>query len=334
MKLGGTNGLHVALEARFGEADPYPSYEADGWTLRRRGAWRCPACDPSEFAPHQLTVALDPDGDAPECHNGCSEEAIWRALGGQPPPAQKRTLDGSATAQKRTSGESQKRTHNAPNAHRDETASEGNVSMGVVSKDISRVVAPEEVDSSGQVTASVETSRNEARAHALGVPDLIGSEFPCILPSHEHSARLTATQGGHWLYQCADGAPISLAALRAALDSGHPTRLSAILSCRWLERLDFEARLLQPGPVAVEPPEGCSEATRKVARGLALFLGLRDERWVGEPFTFARNFIVAYCGVTTDEARWAMGVLERKEVIRRDGTSLGSILWRLVEEPS
>jgi hypothetical protein len=110
--------------------------------------------------------------------------------------------------------------------------------------------------------------------------------------------------------------------------------LSEIASCRWAERLDFEAGVQKPRPVAVEPPEGCSEATRKVASGLALFLGLRDERWVGEPFAFARNFIVAYCGVTTDEARWAMGVLEREKVIRRDGTSHGSILWRLVEEPS
>ena len=61
---------------------------------------------------------------------------------------------------------------------------------------------------------------------------------------------------------------------------------------------------------------------------------LRDDRWLAEPFTFARAFIVGYCEVTIDEARWAMRVLERDGVIYRAGTSGQSILWRLSEEPS
>jgi hypothetical protein len=44
--------------------------------------------------------------------------------------------------------------------------------------------------------------------------------------------------------------------------------------------------------------------------------------------------MIAYCDMTNDEARWAMGVLERDRVIERDGETHGAILWRLVQERS
>jgi hypothetical protein len=135
---------------------------------------------------------------------------------------------------------------------------------------------------------------------------------------------------GFWLYDCGDHHRVSLAELRAGLETGRISRLSKVASSRWAERLDFEAGLRVPRAVAVVPPEGCSDGTRKVAIGMALFLGLRDDRMAGEAFPFARAFVIAYCGVTNDEARWAMRTLERASVIRRDGKSRNSVLWRVV----
>jgi hypothetical protein len=351
MKLEGTNALHGALEARYGELDPQPTYEANGRTLTSRGAWRCPVCCRGERDPYRLTVALDEDGDPPRCSNGCTEEAIWRALGHDPASYEKRTPS-VEPSRKRTRSTAEKRTEETRDtqrdAHRDEKRYEENISKGVISLDISKGVISLDISKgAGEIAElgvadecaehaalGVGTSRNEARARALGVPTALEADFRCIIPGHEHHAQLTATARGHWVYRCADHPALSLADLRAALSTGEPRRLSKIGACRWLERLDYEAQLRAPRPVAIEPRDGWTTATRKVATGLSLFLGLRDERMAAEPFVFARVFIIAYCGVTNEQARRAMAALERDRIIERVGESHRAILWRLVEEPS
>jgi hypothetical protein len=345
VKLDGDNALHRALEAFYGERDPYPCYELDGRTHRPYGAWRCSACDPGEFAPHRLTVALDEDGEPPRCSNGCSEDAIWRALGrARPsPPDRKRTpVSSSAPLLKRTVAATVPRkrtkarspganTHRDGNTQRDEKRlEENNISMGVVPEG----VASEVVGDSNDQGSKVAPSRNEARAHALRLPSAPGIDFACVLPGHEHGARLITRERGLWQYQCDEHKQLSLAEVHAARATGRVAPLSRVLASRWLERLDYEAGLREPRPVPITLADNFSEATVKVARGIELFLGLRDKRWEGEAFTFARNFIIAYCGVTDDEARWAMRVLEREGVICRDGKSRRAIVWRLVEEPS
>ena len=104
-------------------------------------------------------------------------------------------------------------------------------------------------------------------------------------------------------------------------------RLNKVLSARWAERLDHDAGLLSSREVDVSVSPKWSDATQQVAHGLALFLGLRDERWLGQPFTFARDFVCAYCDgsyrdltpchVTTDKARYAIETLEREGVVVR-----------------
>ena len=77
-----------------------------------------------------------------------------------------------------------------------------------------------------------------------------------------------------------------------------------------------------------------------VAECIALFLGLKAAGGSGhgpdEPFTFARDFAMAYCGISSMGARRAMNALERHGSIVRTGdvTVWGppgrkAILWRL-----
>jgi hypothetical protein len=57
----------------------------------------------------------------------------------------------------------------------------------------------------------------------------------------------------------------------------------------------------------------------------------------GEPFAFARSFIIAYCGVTDEQARRVMEALEGAGIITRDRNSPrdrphAPILWRIAQE--
>lgn len=178
----------------------------------------------------------------------------------------------------------------------------------------------------GEWPAGGGTSRNEARAHHLGIKPP-GTAFACILPGHDHEAQLRVDGHGYWLYTCAEGSDLSLARVRASQGFGRVVRLNKVLSARWAERLDHDAGLLSSREVDVSVSPKWSDATQQVAHGLALFLGLRDERWLGQPFTFARDFVCAYCDgsyrdltpchVTTDKARYAIETLEREGVVVR-----------------
>jgi hypothetical protein len=119
---------------------------------------------------------------------------------------------------------------------------------------------------------------------------------------------------------------------------GSEQRLGAgPLTSRWFDLLSHEAGLLQPTPVVVTAPRRCGDTAAHVAQCIALLLGLRAAgggHGPHEPFTFARDFAMAYCGINSTQARRAMNALERHGSIVRAGDVAvwgqhKAILWRL-----
>jgi hypothetical protein len=90
-------------------------------------------------------------------------------------------------------------------------------------------------------------------------------------------------------------------------------------------------------PVELSVPDECGETVRRVAEHIALFLGLRAASGgfgIAEPFTFARSFVIDYCGVSDKQAQMAMETLRDLGVIERVGTvavfaGRRAILWQL-----
>ena len=121
--------------------------------------------------------------------------------------------------------------------------------------------------------------------------------------------------------------------------TGSPhTGIDGPLACRWFERFEYEAGLLEPTRIAVPIPIAASWVTRFVANGIALYLGLRDANARGGygldgPFMFARSFCMDYCHVKTKQAQVAMAALEKAGSIRRVGkmptSTYPAILWQL-----
>jgi len=161
-----------------------------------------------------------------------------------------------------------------------------------------------------------------ARVKALGIDTPLGEEFDCILPGHADRARVHSTSRKFWRYQCADTS-LGLAEVRACVGYGTVKRISSLEAARWRERLDHEAGLLEPRTVTLELPDAMSNSTRRVAVGLRLYLGLRDKRWGDQPFTWAREFVMAYCEVTDQQAREAVFRLRRADVLRPTGEKRG-----------
>lgn len=186
-------------------------------------------------------------------------------------------------------------------------------------------------DHDGSVGDRDETA---ARLRALGIESPLYKSFACVLPGHDHQARVHPTTAGFWQYHC-DGLDrgIGLGELRAYIAYGQERHLSNLEAARWRERLDFEAHLHYPVPLAVELPEPCPEAARIVAGKMRVFVGLRDARFpLDEAFVFAREFAKAYCNLGDDKVRAALSWLERAGVIYRVGTNGRSILWKLTAQ--
>lgn len=187
-------------------------------------------------------------------------------------------------------------------------------------------------DDDGSVVFQDET---RARLRALGRHIEPHKPFACVFDWHDHDARVYSTTSGFWHYSC-DGLPhgIGLGEVRAMLAYGSERRISNLEAARWRERLDFEAGLRFPGPLAVELPEPHPAAAGKAAGGMSLFVGLRDPRFfpLGEPFVFAYDFAQAYCGLTGDQVRSAKEWLERHEVIYRVAKHGRAILWKLAAQ--
>jgi hypothetical protein len=183
--------------------------------------------------------------------------------------------------------------------------------------------------SMGLGDGSMGVDETAARVKALGIEAPLGEQFDCILPGHEDSARVHSTARKHWLYRCeGEQRGLGLAEVRAAAAYGDVRRISPVEAARWKERLDYEAGLRQPRVVELNAVG--SNATRRVLGGLRLFLGLRDERWDGQPFVWARPFVIAYCGVTDQQARDGVRELRNQGVLESTDERAGrAILWRL-----
>jgi hypothetical protein len=180
----------------------------------------------------------------------------------------------------------------------------------------------------------VDRDATAARLRALGIESPLFKPFACVLPGHDHQARVHPTTAGFWQYHC-DGLNrgVGLGELRAFVAYGHERRLSNLEAARWRERLDFEAHMRHPVPLAVELPEPCPEAARIVAGKMRVFVGLRDARFpLDEAFVFAREFAKAYCDLSDDKVRDALSWLERAGVLYRDGKHGRAIRWKLVAQ--
>jgi len=115
-------------------------------------------------------------------------------------------------------------------------------------------------------SAGARSSDTAARVRALGIDAPLGRSFACILPGHDHAARLHPATG-FWRYHCYDAAEgFGLAEVRAYLAYDGIRRISPVEAVRWRERLDHEAGLLDRDPVRLLVPgygAECGEADRE-----------------------------------------------------------------------
>jgi hypothetical protein len=185
-----------------------------------------------------------------------------------------------------------------------------------------------------ELDSSMGGARDEtaARLRALGIdtPPHKPKPFPCVLPGHDHEARVYSA-GKVWWYRCDDlGRGVGLAEVRATIAYGEERHLSGVEAARWRERLDCEAGLREPIPLDVKLPEPCPKSARVLIEHMCLFVGLRDVRFpADEPFVFAYCFAQAYAGLSGDQVREGKDWLERAGAIRRAGEHGRSILWQI-----
>lgn len=169
------------------------------------------------------------------------------------------------------------------------------------------------------------------RATALGITIPLGnkSTFPCVIPGHDHDARLHWNPNSRrWQYRCEEpGHVFGLADVRASIGYQAPKWLSGVEAARWRERLDHEAGLLEVRPVPFTIPGDLSAAGLAVADGWRLLVGLRDERFGTDPFVFARRFVMAWCGVNDHEAREGVSELVSRRLMVFAGTRGRTKLW-------
>ena len=116
--------------------------------------------------------------------------------------------------------------------------------------------------------------------------------------------------------------------------TGLPRKRSPSEYVRWKVRLAIEAGALQPPPVYLPPLPNPIRTTLKVYEGLRLFVQVRqltDPQ--GEPFTFARRFVVEWCGVLPDGAKAGIEVMRAAGILEKVGEVLcpnGHLAWAYV----
>ena len=187
--------------------------------------------------------------------------------------------------------------------------------------------------------ATVETpDLARARAAALGIT-LEGS-FACVLPGHQHRARLEWS-AGFWTYRCPglEPQPFGWADIRAAQAYGEvQTQLSRAELNRWAQRVDHDAGLLAPVAISIPVPEDSGALVHVLAGDLALYLGLRVAGGgfgQNEPFTYTKRFRRAYsrAQITGDQARDGWRKLKHLGIVEDTGERVGkgwkAILWQL-----
>ena len=165
-----------------------------------------------------------------------------------------------------------------------------------------------------------------------------------MLPGHEgHDAEVHVATGekGQWRYSCSGlDRTLDLAEVRAAQAMGGVLPMKGALPARWRERLEYDAELREPRAVEVPMLDRPPQNARRLAEGMALFVGLREARedpddetrFLDAPFVFALRFAMAYCGMSRDAVLAGRLWLEQNGVIERAGTTKGrAILWRFAD---
>lgn len=186
----------------------------------------------------------------------------------------------------------------------------------------------------GDSSMGIDETRERLRALGICV-DAFDDAFDCPLPGHDHEATLVWSRRKHWDVRCGETrAFYGFADVRAAVAYGRTRRLSGPEANRWRDRLDHEAGILTPVPVGGEVPDDLSEAARRLLRGLRLYLGLRAARRGGFPaskgYTFAREFAMAWCGLTDDQVKHGMRELRDRHLFGWTGEKVGRAkVWRL-----
>jgi hypothetical protein len=187
--------------------------------------------------------------------------------------------------------------------------------------------------------ASEDPDLTTARALALGIRAPLGESFRFRLFGRVERAELHPTRAGFWVYRSKSG-EYGLGELRGLIAYGRPGKLTGLEQSRWMERLDYEAGLREPREVVLAIPQDASRAAKIVAEGIALFLGLRDAtHWpLHEPFTFARDFNMAWCQVSSDVAKRGIREVHALGLIEQLGKSgkgpKAPYLWRLPPQAS
>lgn len=173
-----------------------------------------------------------------------------------------------------------------------------------------------------------------ARLAVLGIDLDHAGRFPCVIHADCAASVYESVRGEYVCYACEQISPernFGLAEVRAA-QAGRD-RIRAIEAARWSERLNYEAGIDAPDDVEVAVPDGASPAAVAVADGIRLFVGLRDERWYGQPFVFARQFAAAWCGIRPDDVKQGMKELRKAGAIVPAGKQgkppREATLWRL-----
>jgi hypothetical protein len=203
-------------------------------------------------------------------------------------------------------------------------------SVSMAGRDVS-MAGPREANATVDVADGDVTA---ARARALGIDVPLGDPFNFRLFGRWERATLHPTERGHWIYR-SDSGEFGLGELRGLLAYGAPRRISDLEQARWMERLDWRAGVIDRSPLVLPVPDGTSSEGRRLAIGISLLLGLRDPgRWpLDEPFTYARRFRMAYCGVSNGVSRRGMEDLERGGVVvlagRAGRGALAPMIWRL-----
>lgn len=169
--------------------------------------------------------------------------------------------------------------------------------------------------------------KGAVRAAAVGLYRIDSRTARCVLPGAEHDQWLHIERDGRRPLRCPTcewrgglgEARASVAYGRLVhVDGAGPTGISAFEAAMWLARLDHEAGLLKSRTTAYAVSDDLPPLAATLARSMLQLVGLRNDRWDGEPFTFARapegqprSFASAWSGLTESQIKAGIATLCR-----------------------